>query len=140
MKYGNKRKGKKKSNWAPCTNSAHVTSLLRGPVCFLLASGATWRTDTQDRRDSFSVRASFLLFMPTYGARSAAVTRAHVTTRSSRCARGPPITTSSRPGQRSSRDPRRAPATFPSLLPPAEPPLTGHIAFEGSTHMLTSQV
>jgi hypothetical protein len=57
---------------------------------------ATWRTNTRDRRDSFSARASFLLFMPTCGARSIAVTRAHVTTRSSRCAQGPPVTTSSR--------------------------------------------
>jgi hypothetical protein len=56
---------------------------------------ATWRTVTRDCRDSFSARVSFLFFTPTYGSRSAAVTRAHITTLSSRCAQGPPVITSS---------------------------------------------
>jgi hypothetical protein len=74
---------------------------------------------------------AFLLLpiTPTCGARLVAVTRAHETNRSSRCSQGPTYHHFvARPRQRSSRDPRQAPATFPSMPPPAEPLQTGHIA------------
>jgi hypothetical protein len=40
-----------------------------------------------------------------------------------------------RPGQRRSRDPLRAPATTPSMPPLAEPPLTSHIAFGRTSYL-----
>jgi hypothetical protein len=94
-------------------------SLFPSRVC------ATWRIDTQDRRDLWGPLGS----------------------RYSRPCNNPVISLCSgptyhhfvaRPGQLSSRDPRCAPATFPSLLPPAEPPLTGHIAFEGASFLPSS--
>jgi hypothetical protein len=66
----------------------------------------------------------------------ASATRAHESNRSSRCARGPTYHHFvARPGQRRSQDPRRAPATFPSMPPPAEPPLTSHIAFGRTSYL-----
>jgi hypothetical protein len=40
-----------------------------------------------------------------------------------------------RPRQRRSRNPRRAPAMFPSIPPLAEPPLTSHIAFGRTSYL-----